>query len=232
MAKIHSSFISVQGTIAGMTYVRSKYGVHVRRPRGTFKPSRLNATLQSNSRQTKYLNQVAKPIHDYIKQNYQSFKQNDLWQQLQRRLRRAATASLPELHASLQGIEINSRYPLQSKVAVQAPHFTWHKKHCIVTLHFNSHVHYQEPVKADCYYYMVHLLWMDVMGQCCGQDAIETEWLSFSDAVPSYELRFPRPAPASYYVLLLSLHGGQRQKPIEMFAAMAMCVLATGSADA
>jgi len=28
------------------------------------------------------------------------------------------------------------------------------------------------------------------------------------------------------------LHGGQGQKPIEMFAAMAMCVLATGSADA
>jgi hypothetical protein len=229
MAKIRSSIFIRQGTTGDMIRVRSKYGDYLRHPRGTFTHNRLNKALSSNARKTAYLNGVAKPIHNYIKQACGTFPQSDLWQCVLGRLRKAGTTSLPDLLGTLPGLEINQRYPLQQKVSVQAADIRWRKRQCSVALRFNSHVLFPKSVKADCYYYAVHLLWLDGEGQVCGNEVIETEWVHLTDALPYYELSFRQPVEAKHYLLFLAVQGGAMKRQLELFAAMGMCVLAAGS---
>ena len=66
MAK-SKSLLNLQGTIAGLTFVKSgAYGDHVRAERGTYKPATINASLKKEGKMIVMANLPAKIIKDAI----------------------------------------------------------------------------------------------------------------------------------------------------------------------
>lgn len=82
MAKIFS-LINIRGTIGGMTFVRStKYGDHVRAPRGSKTPIRLNDAFVASAARMKIANASAKLIKDAVTPHQDDNKDCKLWTRL------------------------------------------------------------------------------------------------------------------------------------------------------
>lgn len=82
MAKIFS-LIDIRGTVGGMTFVRStKYGNHVRAPRGSKTPVKLNDAFVASAERMKIANVYAKLIKDGVAPYQDGNKDCTLWTRL------------------------------------------------------------------------------------------------------------------------------------------------------
>lgn len=230
MAKSKNALIKLSGTLYDATFVDSKkYGRHVRSPRGTYKKAKVNHVLADNAKKTDLINSTAKVIHDHIKSIAGSFKQSDLWQdQLLSRMRKVNSTVLPDLLASVQGLEINGSYPLNRLMNLPSLELTINKSTLCLDMTFLGHPDFDKKISADSYYYTFHLLYIDKNGEAVDSDGIETEWVQLQDEVPSYALSFKVPVKAQYYLLFLEIDAGLDNVPLDMYPAKGMRVMVVG----
>ncbi len=88
------------------------YGEHTRAARGTKTPVGLNEAFAKYNTRTVMVNSTAKRVHDFLKDCGNGFKEAMLWQIMLSRMRKANTDDILLLLKSLEGMELNSRYPL------------------------------------------------------------------------------------------------------------------------
>jgi hypothetical protein len=212
MAKNKSSLIKLQGTFANITFVNSKtYGDHMRHARGTHTDAVLNEVMQKQAGNASPANAAAKVVHDHIQIIAVAFKQKALWQVMLSRVRSVAVPLLVDLLGSLEGLEINEAYPLDRLVALPRIGGSASSDTLLLTMETVQHPHFPDAIQTDGYYYTVHVLWVTADGENGGSEAIETEWIRFSEELPFYELAFDRPMEACYGVLLLEVRAGLRE---------------------
>jgi len=229
MAKTKNALIKLSGTLYDVTFVDSKaYGKHARSPRGTHKKAEINAVLLENSRKTDVINNTAQVIHDHFKDIGHGFKEGRLWQALLSCFFTAPTTSLADLYTSIQGLELNRKYPLNRLVLVPQLSVYVRKGKLRLNLEPQHHPHFSKQLEVDGYFYTVHLLYLDSKGEAIDTDGIETEWVHFTDEVPFYELSFDVPLKICYYILVLEVVAGYKQVPLDVFPAKGMRVLAAG----
>ena len=229
MAKNKASFLQLQGTIGGLTFVQSKtYGYHSRLPRGTHKAAKLNGVLKQNSAATLKVNGAASPLLQEMKACYGSFAQSSLWQRMVGRMFKAASTAVNDLLFSLKGMELHERHPLSRLMQPPLLEIACPKKELRVDLIMQSHCFFSKTVTQDGYCYELRVVWFDGKASRCESEAVETEWIQEQDAFPQYELVFEKPAWASHYVLVLKVQAGKEEIPVESFDAMAVQVVGSG----
>lgn len=212
MAKnIHPVF-KFQGTIGGNTYVKSKANKgegYVRAQRGTIKPAVCNSVLEENSKRTSSLNRAAKPVHDAMKQLAGGFKQSNLWQQMLKRMRSASTSTLLDLYASLEGMEINSAYPLERLVPGTKVMVRWEGAYLVARFTIPNQPMFARQLKVEAYVYELSAIWMDEEGRVCGTDRVENEGTLVLEQAGVCEFLIGMPEGARYYLLCLGLRVGK-----------------------
>ncbi len=224
MAKIKHPFITLQGTLGGLTFVSSKtYGAHTRMPRGTYKKTVPNAVLQANADKAKAVTEFAKALLPLLKNEYGAFVQKGLWQQMLKRLFRVPVASVPQLIAALEGLEINAAYPMERIVLPPEVAWTITRGALKLKLVFNSHAQPANDLKCDGYYYAVQVVWTD--GKQCEGAVQETAWARYNDPFPVYEITFAKPRWATDFLLVLKVTGGRCGNETESFRGMGVSVL-------
>jgi hypothetical protein len=116
MAK-QKSFIKIQGTFGGMTSVNSKaYGEHLRSPRGTHKPAKLNNSFTESKGALVASNAPAKLIKNSLDPYRANFYDGRLWTRLVSHFKTGKNKPIMPGFLSLVGFEVHSEHPL-SKIA-------------------------------------------------------------------------------------------------------------------
>jgi hypothetical protein len=226
MAKTTSKLVHVNGTFNGVTYVNSSaYAPHIRRPRGSVKPAVLNETLANRAAQTAAVNHLAKNIYDVIIDVAGLFRERNLWRRLLSKLQRTAFLPVSEQLANLRGLEINNRYPL--RVSFSQPVIHLEDGQVTVTISFYGHPHFPYTLQLDCYYYRLHLLWLDATGKQVENDGITTDWVSYTEEKPSFAFLFPKPSKALHLIVFLLVQGGEGKKEVDQLAAKGMSMVYT-----
>lgn len=230
MARSRRSFLRLQGTLGGITFVQSvAYGDHVRQPRGTHKEAPLNSVLQKNADATGLVNKTASPVLKALKRRFGGFAQTSLWTRMTGRLFKAPSLRPEDLLYSLRGMEVNERYPLARVLpAVPAIEERCRKSKLEVSVQTLSYCFFDRALRADSYFYEFIVLWLDGSSGRCESEAVETRWIALGDALPEYELFFEKPRWARQYLLLAGVQAGREQRPAESFTAMGAQVLKSG----
>ncbi len=229
MAKKTHPLAKLQGTLNGMVFVNSSsYGQYMRAKRSTYTQAVLNDSMQAANKRTVALNQLAMPVHAFLKLYCGRFKHRKLWQQLLQRLRAAASDSPSVLLEQLNGLDINQDYPAWSMIPnVQ---LVMKGKELVVQLETKQHPVFK-TVDSDCYYYEVAVLFLDRQLAAMGS-SVSTEWIGMQDGPPFFELSFPRPKGAIGYVVCLMVKGGFKGTEIDSFKSMGMQVVGAGGVQA
>jgi hypothetical protein len=213
-------FIRLEGTIGGLAFVNSKrYKNHVRAARGTYKEAKVNAVLQANSDRAKKVTIVASPVLKELKAIERGFASGDLWSRMMGAMLKAKSTSVAELLGSIQGIELNNGYSFAKLFpALPTLAFSFKKRTLLLEMELLSHARFSKDIKAACYLCEMRVLFLDENGNCAG-DMIETDWISFDEALGAYEMEFERPKGAKHFLVVAGVKGGREGKEIERFGA-------------
>ncbi len=229
MARVKSALIKLSGKMGGVVYVSSlAYGEHTRAVRGTFTPSTLNNCLQANVNLTGRLNQVAKQVHDPIKQIAAGFKETMLWQEILKRLRSAKTTETAGLLQSLAGLEINSRYRLDRFAQTSRPRVSLQQTELLFEQQL--HFHHRGKVKPGAWQCRLVLLLFDKDGNRLDPYHECTTLLTGSN-LPQVSSTVTTAAGACYWLSLLQLQACTHGQPSGTRAAQGMQVSGVGEVN-
>lgn len=81
MAKARS-IIKLRGTVGGITFVDSVYGLHARAPRGTYTPITMSEGMKESSARQTAANAMAKILFDSVNVFAPGFKDGKLWSRM------------------------------------------------------------------------------------------------------------------------------------------------------
>ena len=230
MAKNRSPLLHLQGTLGGLTFVRSAaYGPHTRLARGSNKMARINNVLQGNADRSGTVTRVAKPLLRVWKEMEKGFAQRDLWQQMMKRMLKAKSASLHTLLESLVKMEINGAYPLD-RLLPQVPvvEMEWEKDKAFVGFDMKQPALSDRKTGVDCWRYSVYVVWLDSISSACAYNVTNTEWLGENDTIRRQEVVFHVPEWATHWLMVLKVQGGRGGKEVESFGVMGMQVVKAG----
>ncbi len=208
MAKIVHAAVELKGTLGGLTYIRSsKYGNHVRAARGTFTKTGCNDVLSKNAGRTGLLNAAMSPVYQFLKTYYSGCTGNELWPEMLRRARLADANDLLSLMLQLEKLELHPRYPFAKPVHNLQLAVQNRQQKILVDFTASFHPVFNYARKANAYYFDIAVLFRDKAGGLAA-DTISTEWVSYKDEVPAYELVFKKPANACCYLVVMKVQGG------------------------
>jgi hypothetical protein len=212
--------IKLEGTLGGLTFVNSKrYRDHVRTARGTHKEAKVNTVLQANSDNAKEVTFVASPVLKELKAIERGFASGDLWSRMMGAMLKTRSTAVADLLACIQGMELNDGYSF-AKVFPSLPvlTFSFQKNVLLLEMQLLSHARFSKDTRADCYFCEMRVLFLDGNGNCV-EAVIETDWISFDEALGTYEMEFEKPRGAKYFLVVAGVKGGRDEKLIERFAA-------------
>jgi hypothetical protein len=212
--------IKLKGTIAGLTFVDSKaYGAHTRAARGSNKEVMVNEVLQANADNARRVTSAASPVLKQLKAIEGGFSGGDLWPRMTGRMFRTKSMRMEVLLESIKGVELNERYAF-TRLFVKVPKVNvgFKKKELTIEVEMHSHAHFSRDVKASEYLYEVTVLFLDGKGGSV-KDVMETEWISFDEALDIYVMAFTIPKGMKYFLIVAGVRGGRGGKEIERFGA-------------
>lgn len=229
MARVRS-ILKISEKVDDKVHVNSKHGDLLRDApkKGTKKKE---AALTQQYKRTGMLNNLAADLNRIIGAYCGTLKPFGFYQALQKRFRKEPLNNRFLLLKRLEGMEVNSTYPLnklgRADTSVEAV-----KKEIIVRLHVNLRPSkYCGRYKINCYAYEVSLL-------CWGKtDGLATharqysEWIYLKDGLPEFEFLFARPAGTVHWLLCLKQQLGRNEEMLETFRAEGMQIVAAGSFD-
>lgn len=152
MAK-SDSIIKLQGTIGGLTFVRSRtYGDHVRAKRGTYKSANVNEALKHESKTLLRANVPAKIFKDAIDPYRGELTGGMLWQRLVSMFRKELKEHGACDFAKMERFEIHADYPFKRFLHVE-PTIKFEKKKSIlkVDLRYDSHPRFVKAKSVSGY---------------------------------------------------------------------------------
>lgn len=216
MAKIINPIIRLQGNFQNIVFVKSKvYGDHVRSKRGSIKPASVNDTLQAHADKTKTINAAAKRVHDLLKAYAGNFKESLLWQELLSRMRKSTTIEFVALLQQLDGLDINSKYPLKRFGKIPTVLIKLTRKKLLLTLNCYIPPHFKNG--NDSYYYEVCVLFFNKKNEQDELTTAQTEWMDKVDKVKNWLFEFDVSKRAEYFLVLLKMQSGMElQEKVEL----------------
>lgn len=227
MAKQKKGLFELSGTIGGITFVHTKRGTIVRRTRGSIKKAVCNERLQEECNRNGIVNSTARLVHDFIARYAKSFKQSNLWQQMQRSMRKSFTNNVYGLLQTLEGMEINPNYPMH-KIAGQAEVLT-ETAEGIMTVEIRAgNLSFTNTLNVDCFYAEATLLFGDDEARLVETIQVNTDWLLLKNSTRAFITSFEIPAGSRNYALLLKVQGGKNEKAIEDKRTMAIRLMKVG----
>ena len=202
------------------------YGIHMRAARGSKTPVEVNKVLKKNAAKTVVINAAAKRVNDLLKGCGKPFKEAMLWQGMLGRMRKAASDDLMKLLKTLEGMELNSKYPLQRFGSGLLALVKWSKKTCAVSLHSSMLTHIKSSDTQYCYELFLLLLGKDEKHD--GLLSGRTEWKDKGEADGESTFSFSMPRKMEYYVLCLHLMTGTDGKETGTLASRGMRIVEVG----
>lgn len=227
MAKNINPIIRLQGSFQNMVFVKSKaYGDHVRSVRGSKKAAAINETLQAHADKTAVINNAAKKVHDLLKVYAGNFKESLLWQQLLSRMRKSLSHEFDALLQSLNGLEINSKYPLKrfGKIPVAAIEVKRQK----LLLTFQCYTQPFIKNNTDCYYYEACVLFFSSKKESDCYLTTQTTWIKINEQPATWLFEFEIPARTKYYLVCLKMQSGIAEVEQVTMGSMGIGVVNSG----
>ncbi|THU40129.1 hypothetical protein FAM09_09600 [Niastella caeni] len=229
MARVNS-ILKISGKVDDKVHVNSKHGELLRNApqKGSKKKE---PALKQQYKRTGMLNNLAADLNRIIGAYSGTLKPSTFYQALQKRFRKEPLNNRFLLLKQLEGMEVNSTYPLnklgRANATVNAV-----KKEIIVRLDVNLRPsQYCGNYKINCYAYEVSLLCWNKSEGFATHARQYSEWIYLKEGLPEFEFLFARPAGTVHWLLCLKQQLGRNEKAIESFRAEGMQIVAAGSFD-
>jgi hypothetical protein len=200
------------------------------------KPTPKNEDHQPGSRsraqnvRTAYLNQLASDLNNIIGKYADKLKNGAFYPAMQSRFRREKLDNRFLLLKNLEGMEVNSSYPLEKLGKARISVKTSGGKMIVsqdVIYHPSAHV---RGHKANCYYYQVLLLvWTKDQSSALPLLSKKSAWISLDDELPFFEYPFDRPENAEEWLVCVHQVLGIDDKRIEALVAEGMQLVLVGT---
>lgn len=232
MAKVKFDLQQISGTLGGVVFVKTKKGTHTRAPRGTYKPLVLARPYQKQIQINKPVNGTAKMVHDVIDTHHSEFKKSDIWQDMQRLLRKTKSNDRWRLLRKLQGLEANPRYQLTTLISTPRLEVECSQGIMTLTLKHTKKPSFRLSLGADCYFDEIYVVFGDEHCIPVQETAVVTsQWQDLNGPLLHHETSFEIPVTAIYYAILLAVQGGKGGTILVDKPAKGLKVMAVGRLD-
>lgn len=228
MAK-SDSIIKLQGTIAGLTFVRSRaYGDHVRSKRGTYKRADVNEALKQESKTLVSANVPAKIFKNAIDPYRSNIMGGTLWQRLVSMFRKQLKDFGSIDFAKIERFEVHADYPFDRFLLLQ-PTITFEKKNYILHVNMEYDHHPKFKVKdIDGYRFTVITIFPDLEKKTAKTVAVQSNVIGLSKNISPLQLQLKVPAKAKSFIVCVRIEGYVRDEVSSTRTTNGLCVFGSG----
>lgn len=229
MAKA-SSIIKLQGTIAGLTFVRSRaYGDHVRAKRGTYKKADVNDVLKQESKILLRANVPAKIFKDAIDPYLGQFKTGMLWQRLVSVFRKQLKTQGAIDFGQMERFEIWPDYPLSKFMNVQsAIAFKKEKSLLQVDIAYDGHPAFRKVKSINGYKFTVIGIFPSLKKKTAVTVDAVSEVIAMEGPVAPVRVKLSVPSKSKVFAVCLKIEGCIDGEVSNTRMTEAMCVVGAG----
>jgi len=189
------------------------------------------AALKKQNARTHYLNKLASELKRIIHSYGGILIPKGFYQLLLKHFRKEPLDNRFLLLKQLEGMEVNSKYPL-NKLGDARVTVTDDSKTITVRLEVLYHPPaFAGKYKVDCYSYEVALV-------CWANDDVQpspmrqvSEWISLNDDLPDFDFEFKRPADTVHWLVCLKQQTGFNKEPILPLVGAGMQIVCAGTFD-
>jgi len=228
MAKT-DSIIKLRGTIAGLTFVRSRtYGDHVRAKRGTYKNAGVNDTLKQESKVLVSANIPAKIFKDAIDPYRSNIMGGTLWRRLVSMFRKQLKDPGSIDFGKIGRFEIHADYPFERFLFVQ-PTIKVAKEKPLLHVHVGYDHHPRFRVNGiNGYRFTVIGIFPDLKKQTARTMAIESNVISLSGIIKPLDVQLEIPAKAKSFIVCIRIEGCIGNSVSDTRTTSGLCVFGSG----
>ncbi len=227
MAK-SNSIIKLQGTIAGLTFVRSRtYGDHVRAKRGTYKSVEVNEALKQESKTLLSANVPAKIFKDAI-DPYRGFMGGLLWQRLVSMFRKQIKDFGSIDFGKIDRFEVHHDYPFERLLHIQ-PSINLEKKKSLlhVQVAFSNHPKFKAR-SIDGYTFTVIGIFPDLKNKTAKTLSVVSNIMRLDGDITPLDLKLDVPTKAKNFIVCIKVEGCIKGVVSDTRSTNGLCVIGSG----
>jgi hypothetical protein len=208
MAK-SDSLINLQGTIGGLTFVKSRaYGDHVRAKRGTYKKAELNQAMKEGSAKLKVANVHAKIFKDAIDPHRVNIVDGTFWQRLLSLFRRQLNTGGAIDFSQMVGFEIHSRHTSKRFIQVN-PTIKFNRKKFLleVDLHYSQPPTFKKSKYVDGYRLTIIGVFPDMKKKRSKTESMSSSIVRLTAEDTSFRADLGVPSGAKKFIVCVKIEG-------------------------
>jgi hypothetical protein len=233
MAKAKATAVKLTGRVGDRVYIDSpKYGYYSREY-SVPDPANNSSEFNQSKKRTAMLNLLAGGLNRIVQHYCGSFKSNNFYGTVQKRMRKEPLDNRYLLLRQLRQMEINPYYPFSNlgdcRMVVKGT-----KSSLIVDMQTSYHPQ-KGQYNGDKYYYdVILLLWNKKESNneiVHSRQRTELISLGYDSELPGFEFRFARPAGTVHWLLCLRQQLVVNEKKVESFKGEAMRIVDAGTFD-
>jgi hypothetical protein len=228
MAK-SNSIIDLQGTFAGLTFVKSRtYGDHVRAKRGTQKRAKVNKAFEQESKTLLSANVPAKIFKDAI-DPYRDRKGGLLWQRLVSLFRKQHKDQGSFDFSKIERFEVDTDYPFERLLHVQ-PTIKSEKEKSIlhVDIRYASHPRFLKSKYTDGYRLTVIGLFPDLKKKTAKTVAVASKVIALNGVIKPLQTQLDVPPKAKSFIVCIKIEGCTKGEMSNTRTTNGLCVIGSG----
>lgn len=220
----------LSGQVGDKVYKDGKYGAVVQRmPKGG--GSKPGSRSREQNIRTAYLNELASDVNTIIGKYADTFREGGFYQSMQSRFRSEKLNNRFLLLKKLEGLEINSSYPLAKLGKARVTVTARGRKMTVsqdVIYHPSASI---KGHKADCYSYeLLLLIWVKDEASALPMTK-ESAWIRLDDEVPFFKYQFDLPKNTMEWLVCVRQILGVDEERIEAFVAEGMQIVLVGTSN-
>jgi hypothetical protein len=229
MAK-SDSLLELQGTIGGMTFVKSRaYKRHVRAKRGTYKKAKLNSAMKESSSKLAQANVPAKMFKDAIEPYRVKIADGTLWWRLISWLRKEQNDLGKIDFTTMAGFEIDSRNTFHRLLQVEAAIEIQRTENGLrIDLSYDRHPTFQRAKDVDGYKLTMIGMFMDVKKRRVKTLASSSDVITLTGRVQNFTADLDIPTGAKTYLICVKIEGCEKGVIANTHVAKGLRVLSAG----
>lgn len=208
MAK-SDSLIKLQGTLAGLTFVKSlAYGEHVRAKRGTYKKAEVNASFKRESKRLQRTNVPAKIFKDAITPHLSHLANGELWPRLLSVIHKQLKTQGTFDFSYFAPFEINADYTFERFLQEEPKiRFEKRKRTLHIGINYKKHPVFKRAAYVDGYRLTAIAIFPNLKKKSAETVVAESEVIRLKGAVPSLSLQLKVPLTAIRWVVCIRIEG-------------------------